>query len=212
MISVVMGPMYSGKTVEGQKRTEEAARSGLVTLIVTSDKDSRYVNTDVPLNVSHNGLGTRCDAKVTQLDASDCDTLVAEFIWVDEGQFMGSGLTEFCLKAQSNGTHVLVTALQSDFKQRPWPNIVELLPHASEVMTKQAYCIICNAKCHYTRKRDMTNVDSVDNVVDPGGADKYAPACHVHFNDPLVIPNEYMDKRALINEKVKRYQVNLANK
>ena len=51
MISVVMGPMYSGKTVEGQKRTEEATRSGLVTLIVTSDKDSRYVNTDVPLNV-----------------------------------------------------------------------------------------------------------------------------------------------------------------
>ena len=205
-LTLVIGPMFAGKTSRGQFELEHFQRKGMKTLVITHASDERYTGRQL-LNASHGGLAVPC-IKVAQLTEKDVDVLIDdnEFIWVDEGQFMGDELVAFCVKAVRNEKHVLVTALQSDVNRNPWPNVSALIPHADKVICQTAYCIICNQECKYTRKVKIEK-EPTSVVVDPGGEEKYVPACDEHFFNPFIIPQDKLDARKELNASIKKFRI-----
>lgn len=103
----------------------------------------------------------------------------ADIIGIDEGQFMDN-LVEFCVDMANSGKQVIVAGLDSDFLQRPFPRIAELIPKSEYVTKLHAVCVCCQGVASFSRRLS----DSKDLEV-IGGADEYVSTCRQCFDKPI---------------------------
>lgn len=168
MITLIMGPMWAGKTTELIRMLRRKEHAGHIVKMYKSDKDTRY--TTKPLARSHDGLEKEC---IPIHDAHDIKPGDATVIGIEEGQFIDN-LVEICERFASQGIQVIVAALNADFNRNAFPNIVALIPKCEQVILLQAVCQQCKSDASFTRKltKDTT-------VIDPGASDKYEAVCRM---------------------------------
>lgn len=86
-------------------------------------------------------------------------------VFIDEGQFFCSTgeleLFNFCDKLLVANITVYVSALNGDFKRRPWPAISNLMALSPVTYMFRAYCDECGECAHFTY-RVSSNVEVVD--------------------------------------------------
>jgi thymidine kinase len=172
IFELVTGPMFAGKTQLLLARLSAAEALGQRILAVKPNVDSRWPNEIV----SHSGNRRRA------LIVRDGSELLEHvdghaIVGVDEGQFFGRELVYAIAKLRLT-THVVVAALDLDFRAEPFAVVRELVARADVIHRLHAICGSCGASATLTQRFvDGAPARYDDPVVRVGGSELYAPRC-----------------------------------
>jgi thymidine kinase len=178
MISLILGPMCSGKSsyLQTVYRKKTIAKKNV---FVIKFKESRY---NSPKHITNHDLQSTPANPFKALADVELP-LCCEVVLIDEGQFFPD-LSTYCEKWANSGIEVFVAALSSDFKKREWKSVNELLPKCEKVHTFSSVCVDCGNDAYFTRKDVVSELSlsvSTDQV-DIGGIEKYSPVCRSCYN------------------------------
>jgi thymidine kinase len=142
-LTVICGPMFSGKSRELIRLMHIAEIAGQDTVMFKPRIDTRYSHTDVS---SHDGIRKGAMAVNTAREVLSFvlrSNPPPAVIGVDEGQFFDRGLPEVCLWLVDQGRRVVVAGLDRNFRGEPFGSMPELLACADEVLKLRAVCMRC---------------------------------------------------------------------
>ena len=192
-ITLITGPMFSGKPSELHERAKWAMLSGASVVFLVPAVDTRAAG------MSHDAMQIHTVVAVENLH-DDSVAGEADFVFVDEGQFL-AGLSAFCVRQRAYGRTVCVAALASDSDGRAWPEISQLaLAHTDEWVQRKGVCVACREPAMYSRRLD----GAAASALDLGGDEKYAPVCYVHFAPAFRLTPDHLQRRAAAVERVRK--------
>lgn len=180
-IEVVTGCMYAGKTTELIRRLTRAEIAGQKIAVFKPIIDDRYKREKV---VSHNGNEIECicvkTLKEVLKNITDESYKLGKYagkgydvVAIDEFQFFEkNNAVKISNKIANKGIRLIVTGLDTDFKDRPFGPMPELLAIADDVTKLTAICEECGAEATKT-KRIIDN----DEQVLVGKKDVHIPTC-----------------------------------
>jgi thymidine kinase len=139
-IEVICGPMFSGKTEELIRRLKRASYARQQVQIFKPDIDDRY---DAEQIVSHSrsALPSVAVAHVEQIRQRLQPQL--DVIGIDEVQFFGPEIVEFCQDMADQGRRVIVAGLDLDWKGEPFGPMPQFLSVAEYITKLLAICVRC---------------------------------------------------------------------
>jgi len=147
-------------------------------MLINYSDDLRY--TDESKIVTHDLIGLECIMCKDLKDMFEHDSYKSsEVICINEGQFYDN-LYHFCTEsANNNNKHVYVCGLEGDFKQKPFGEMLDLIPVSEDVVRLNAFCKGCNdGTLAFFNKRICESNDTV--VI--GGSESYIPVCRKCLN------------------------------
>lgn len=175
-LEVLCGPMFAGKTTELLKRVLWA-KNGLNQNVKVFKPafDNRYSETEI---VSHDGLRTIADSIISWPGIDPAWDLVV----FDEVQFFTDphfdrDIVEIVASLLTNGTNVLVTGLDMDWRGNPFYTTAMLLAMADKVKKLKANCTISGRPAGKTYKKSKSG-DSIEL----GASDLYEARSNEHWN------------------------------
>jgi len=168
-ISLVIGPMFAGKTEELIRNAGRARAAQLPYVFVRPLCDTRHAELQSHGETLARGRVARGNA------LADCDVQDARVVLVDEGQFFPD-LALQCSRWAREGRQVFVAALDGTAERDPFPAVAALLPLCDSVCKLRAICMLCRRRDAPFTKR-MGAPPATSTTVDIGGSDKYAAAC-----------------------------------
>ena len=172
-LTVITGPMFSGKSTQLQREMHRLQSAGLRVLALNHRSDTRYQKRGAFAIVSHDGRSSparACDEQ--DLDVIGLRVCDYDAVALDELQFFANGAAFVRACAEVPGVrHVLVAGLNLDFRQEPFPGITALLPHADHVVKLNALCE-CGREAPWTVLRTGRN-----NGAGVGGKAQYRATC-----------------------------------
>lgn len=187
-ISLILGPMFSGKSSMLQKYIHTYQCIDRKVIAFNHSFDLRYGN-----NTISNHDGIKIDAIMTsdlsnyiprlsgnysenEKEITDIIQQIknSELIAINEGQFFEGSLTNFCLYWRNEGKDIVISALDGDYKQEMFSEIIKILPKADHFEKLKAKCLDCkngtDAPFTFRKTKDTQQV-----VV--GNQDIYRPLC-----------------------------------
>jgi thymidine kinase len=182
--TVFCGPMFSSKTSRLLMELERCKFQHKSVAVFKPQIDTRYAVGDI---VSHSGWRAQAVTVKEGADLlqhildSDTDYKV---IAVDEA-FMIHGIAEVLIFLYRSGFSIIVSTLDMAANGKPFPEVTQLLPWATEVIKCTAVCTVCGRDAHYTHKK-VTGGD--EHTVEVGGDELYEPRCWEHH---LLINNKH---------------------
>lgn len=182
-LTVICGPMYSGKTSELLKRVLWA-RTGLErdVLVVKPAFDDRYSDTRI---VTHDGLGVNAYS-ITAWSQIEKRAEFADTIFLDELQFLddariGADVVEIVRDLLTKGKNVVANGLDMDIHGSPFRITGTMMAMADEVVKLRSNCSQCGQPATKTfRLVDDVKADG-ENVVALGSVGVYEPRCNKHW-------------------------------
>ncbi|MGL5049129.1 MAG: thymidine kinase [Fusobacteriaceae bacterium] len=177
-IEVITGSMFSGKSEELIKRLRRAKYANKKMVVFKHASDSRYDETRV---ASHSlnfieavpATSVECMEKLVKEKYND-----VEVVGIDEVQFFGESVVEFCEKLAKEGKRVIVAGLDQDFKGDPFKPMDKLLAVAEFIDKFNAICMVCGSPASKTQR--LVNGEpafSDDPIVMVGAAESYEARC-----------------------------------
>lgn len=172
-LTVITGPMYSGKTTELLNFAEIYEIGRKKTLIFKPAIDTRYSADDVVTHKFH-----KMPARVVK-DTKELfeyyQTLKEkpDAVFIDEVHFFDAELAVIVKKIALDGVDVYCAGLDMSYLWEPFETTAKLMALADEVLKKKAVCEVCGeykATLSYKLK-------SNGGVFDVGGKDKYIAVC-----------------------------------
>jgi thymidine kinase len=166
--------MFGGKTEELILRVNRARVIRQTTQVFKPHLDTRYDAADV---VSHN----QSRLKAVTFDPKHPESLLeavqpsSVVVGIDEAQWCSPSIVEVCMTLANRGVQVIVAGLDLDSSGRPFGPMPALMAVAEEVAKLAAICTVCGAPAHRTQR-----LVSSTELIEVGGADKYAPRCRAH--------------------------------
>lgn len=176
---LIIGPMFAGKSSKLIRLIRNFKLKQVPILVLKHSFDNRY---DGLNNIcSHDKISEPCQNTDNLLKYINVDDYKkAQVIVVEEAQFFGEDLIEFCKQAVDvDNKYVIVTGLSGDYKRKPFGQILNLVPLADQVELLEAYCHFCEGciPAHFTAKISGTN-----ETIEVGVGDIYKPVCREHYN------------------------------
>ncbi|AFJ20489.1 thymidine kinase [Cyprinid herpesvirus 2] len=178
-LELVLGPMFSGKSTECCRLLSRMTFTGGRCAAIKYSADNRYTDEDV--------VATHSGAKYPALVATHLESLMPvllrdyDVIGIDEGQFF-EDLVDCVHTLLDAEKYVIVGALDGDFLQQPFWNVLQLIPVANKVTKLTAVCMMCtNRDAPFT----VRITDSTE-IVQIGGAESYRAVCRpclTHFRE-----------------------------
>ena len=169
-ITLITGPMFSGKTTELLRMLERSRIAKKTCLLIKWAEDDRYDCTRV---VTHDKRSATASLSCTALP--DITEVVAyDVVGIDEGQFF-PGLAEFCDAVANAGSEVFVAALDGTYQREPFPAIAALIPLAEFVKKIHAVCVSCGRLAAYSVRQE--SAPAVTGTYSIGGTESYKAVC-----------------------------------
>jgi thymidine kinase len=150
--------------------------------------DQRYKQTDI---VSHSGFELPSQVVRNAAEVFEEVQPRTEVVGIDEGQFLGEGLVDTCMRMADAGKRVIVTGLDTDYLGRPFEPMPRLLAVAEEITKLLAICVQCGNPAVHTQRL----VASEDLIV-VGAAGMYEPRCRRCFEPHLAHDRVEANKNA----------------
>lgn len=180
-LTVILGPMFSGKTSRLCFELNRYADIGMKVLYINSTQDTR---SDM---MSSHSSGTVLNKRITTVKVESLNNIVDiinvhlyDVIGVDEASFFDD-LSEIIEWVDYNEKIVIVSGLNNSFKREPFGHVVDLSRHADEVIKLNAKCHLCLKEGHVVDApfsyRIGENKDEV--LIDDT---KYLALCRKHWN------------------------------
>ncbi len=181
VVRVCMGPMFSGKSSWlGQHATRARhgpARASLLVMPTANDRDlAAGITTHDRVVVPMDTL--RVPDLAAALQEAEPRLMLAEEVFVEEGQFLGGDLDWAAEQLALLGKNVYVTLLTTTFQRAVWDGTRAILAVADEVEMLSSVCQ-CGRAANFTSK--LHGDRSGARIVETGGADKYAAHCRVCY-------------------------------
>ena len=177
-LELILGPMFSGKSTELQRRVRVHQVARRSCLVVKHAADDRY-GASAESIVTHAQATAPAGAAVRSL--ADLGERWRNFdcVAVDEGQFfpdLQASVAEWC----AAGRVVVVAGLDGDFRREPFGQMVSLVPLAESVTKLSAVCMRCfRAEAAFTKR--LTAEPEQELV---GGTEAYAAMCRACYDRP----------------------------
>lgn len=173
-LTVVVGPMYSGKTSTLLSMVEIYTLGKKRIRVFKPIIDTRYSSNHV---VSHSGqmaeaINVNDSSKIEEIVSRESEKLDA--IFIDETNFFDQGLLEVVQKMIFGGIDVFCVGLDLSYKHRPFAVTANLMAAADEVIKKKAVCHICG---EYNATVTHRISGAIDTEIDVGGMEKYIAVC-----------------------------------
>jgi thymidine kinase len=168
-IELIMGPMFAGKSTELLRRVKRLEISGKKCLFVKYSADQRYSTNSIS---THDQI-TRTAVSCKALEELGETWREYDVIGIDEGQFFDD-LVKFSSTAANSGKIIITSALNGQFIQVGFPQIMELIPLCEKVKKLSSICKICLNTANYTF-RTAKDSENLDDLI--GGAEAYMPLC-----------------------------------
>lgn len=195
-ITVIIGPMFSGKTSEMIRLVDRRMIAGQKCVIFKRFKDNRYndfdgeknscVTSPPPPTITTHPSPVRGSQRVSAVEVNDVrgaleylETL-EEKVHVcafDEGQFF-DGIDIVADDLCKAGIDVFTSCLQSDYLRRSWRNVTELIAKCTHLIPCHAVCMICNDD-RATFSMRITDESDLELV---GADDHYKAVCGACYN------------------------------
>lgn len=173
MITLICGPMFSGKTTELLRRLERADLAGKKPILLRPKTDTRGFLTHTLSEVSW--LKTKFVEDLRDVNATFYDT-----VGIDEGQFH-HGLKEFCVKWGRDYRNIVISALHATSECEMFESIIDIIPYCDKIIKLNAVCMSCGSdNGNYTHYKAGNKIDKVA----VGGTEEYTSLCrNCYFGD-----------------------------
>ena len=172
-LTVITGPMFSGKSEELLRRIKRAKIVGIPILVVKPKVDTR---TNATIK-SRSGYSCRASKVGTSKEILKRVRPKHRIIFIDEAQFFDTDLPQVVIRLLRSGRRVVVSGLDLDFQEKPFVIIGQLLCLATTVLKLTAECKEC---CERPATRTQRIVESEDYWV-IGDETEYAARCLTCF-------------------------------
>lgn len=173
-MSVVCGPMFSGKTKTLISKIDDARSLGKTVFVFKPLLDDRYAETHI---VSHDK--DEVEAFNIEKPKEILDYyLNADVVAIDEAQFFDASIVQVCEKVLRDGKSVIIAGLDMDYLAHPFGSMPQLLALADDVVKLNSVCTFCSGRARHSHRISKEN----DQVV-LGEKDKYVPLCRSCYNE-----------------------------
>lgn len=181
-IELLIGPMFSGKTTAMISKIRQASFAQKKCYLIKYARDTRY--TDENVIITHDGMqitstaedATAAEIKVVTtgklLDLPLSEIVTFDYVGLDEGQ-MYPDLIDFCEVLATEGLHIIISALDGDYKRRPFAQVCSLIPLCEKVHKHHGVCMSCRA-------RDSSFTERITGgtaTIQIGGRESYRSVC-----------------------------------
>lgn len=146
-LEIIMGCMYSGKSTELMRRVRRLQSIGMRCLVVNHTNDVRVQGDFVQSHTGHKMSATKTD------DIMLVDGRAFDAVAIDEAQFFSNLKSAVLLLVQKYKKHVIVAGLNGDYRRATFGELLELVPHADDILFTRALCSSC---CHPGRPASFT--------------------------------------------------------
>lgn len=168
-LSVITGPMFSGKSDELIRRLTVAKIGGHDAIVIKPARDTR---TDAEIRSRNGGV-----FRAIVVDTAD-EILSAvgegdQVIGIDEAQFFDEGIVDAVKGLLREGKRVYVAGLAIDFAERPFGHVSSLMSLATECLVLTAICMQCK---NPNASRTKRLVESTEQQL-VGDGESYEPRC-----------------------------------
>ena len=173
MITVICGPMFSGKSsmLLNYERRLNIAKKNYVT--VNHSFDNRYVKEgiathDKVISQGKNHITSSCIDEVCDKikKIKDIDTII-----IDEAQFFNN-IAQNVNSLAFGGYNVICAGLNSDYAMRPFESMNNLLAVADKIIHLQSTCVLCGCDAPFTKR-----ITQDKDVILIGETEAYQPRC-----------------------------------
>ncbi|MEM0139721.1 MAG: thymidine kinase [Ferroplasma sp.] len=184
-LTVITGPMFSGKTSRLIQLLEREMLAGRNTLLFKPEIDKRY---DVSYATTHKGI--RLPAIVIDIDNEGVDKIYelarnVDVIGVDEAQFWDhdSKLPDIVDMLASENKIVYIAALNRNHLGIPFKTSMKIIALADQVQSLTAVCAKCGEDATFTQ-RILDGHEVFGEQIKVGGKESYEPRCRKCFVYP----------------------------
>lgn len=177
-IEVVTGSMFSGKSEELIRRMRRAKYANQKIVVFKHSSDNRYNDTKV---ASHSQIFIEAIPVSTVEDMKKIirdEYKDVKVVGIDEAQFFGETIVEFCTELADNGKRVVVAGLDQDFRGEPFSPMDKLMAKAEYVDKFNAICACCGNPASRTQR--LVNGQPAyedDPIVLVGASESYEARC-----------------------------------
>jgi thymidine kinase len=181
-LTVITGPMASGKTLELIVALKKEEIRGRKVLMVKSEIDRRNPDAEVS---SRMGLSFPAIYLGTGYEIPE----EADVVGIEEAQFFNYYIVNIVRRLLRNNVDVYVTGLNSSSKGKPFNGMQELLGIADDIKFLTAVCQQCGAPATRTQKLVDGQIEtSWRRDIEVEGADEtvvYEPRCNRCWEYPV---------------------------
>jgi thymidine kinase len=180
-ITVIHGPMFSGKTEELLRRVRRAKIARKKIQLFKPAIDNRYHATQIlPHYLAHAGdesVQVGEEAHVVS-HAREISPLVidgTDIIAIEEAQFLDGALFDTIRRLSRSGIDLILSLLDQDYRRMPFPiagsdrTVGDYLAIAHESLKLTAICVVCGGEASHSQKLTLRGINS-------DGVPKYLPA------------------------------------
>ncbi|SHH17968.1 thymidine kinase [Thermosipho atlanticus] len=169
-ITVITGPMYSGKTTELLSFVEIYNIGKKKTIVFKPSLDDRY---GIDTVATHTGFQVKAHRISKSDEIFDYINEDVDAVFIDEVQFLDVQLIDIVKKLVFKGIDVFCAGLDISYLENPFETTAKLLAIADEVIKKKAVC----EKCGEHRATYSYKIVPNGGEIDIGGKDKYIAVC-----------------------------------
>ena len=176
-ITLIYGPMFSGKTTKLIEIYKEMLAQKKNCIAINYELDTRYGKNKI---ISHDGLAITCYS-ITNIDDfinnSATKELIssADFIFINEAQFFESILPSVLYLTNILKKNVVLCGLDLDYKRQKFGTMMDLLSKATNVFKMTGKCVKCNGLSCYSHRI----VSSYFQILI--GTSEYIPLCETCY-------------------------------
>jgi thymidine kinase len=182
-LTVILAPMFSGKTTYLLSQASISLDLGFRPVFVTHLFENR--NSSV---FTHSSIFTpNLEDKISIIKTEHIDeTLLNKLytyshVYVDEFQFFNDKEDLQMILKLSEKKHVCVAGLKGDSNNNKFGFILDLIPHADELVFLKSNCTFCAKKGKKVGAPFTKRLSHNTDTVLVGGNDKYVPVCRKHY-------------------------------
>lgn len=197
-LELVIGPMFSGKTLFLINKFNELNDKGESVLVINHNLDTRYSDTNI---VAHNGKCMPISIMTEKLMDIKIDALKSKNILINEGQFF-KDLIDFTNKLLTINKNIYISGLDGDFKQKKFGQILDLIPICDKVTKLNANCSLCLKKDMKRNAIFSHRIIENKNTVLIGSNESYIPICR-KCNNKFYKKENIIDMIENISEEIK---------
>ena len=143
-LSIILGPMYSGKTTKLIETYNNCTNDGVNVLAINYSKDTRY--TTEPFLISHDKDSIPCIllSKLGEINKDNREKFTnAEVILINECQFFPDIVEWVKTAVTLYNKKVYICGLDGDFARRPFGNWLELISFCESITKLYSKCNTC---------------------------------------------------------------------
>ena len=153
-ITLIYGPMFSGKTTKLIELYKETLTKNKNCIAINYELDTRYGKNKIS---SHDGLAIDCYS-ITNLDDfiknSATKEVIAnvDYIFINEAQFFETIFESVLYLNETLKKNVILCGLDLDYKLQKFGTMMDLLSKATNVFKMTGKCVKCNGASCYSHR------------------------------------------------------------